>query len=646
MNKLFAFILSTIAAFTCSAAPTFTVDASRSAGQVSPRLYGLMTEEINHSYDGGLYAELIRNRNFRDDNKIPMHWSVVSGDGAEASISLDTTNSFNDQLTTSLRLTVTKAAKDQAAGVANSGYWGIPVNPSTKYRASILARADGNFSGPVTVSIVGDDGKVYASEKFSKLTTAWKKFQVTLKTGSVAPTTKAHLAITMDRPGTVWLGLVSLFPPTWNNRPNGLRKDLMQMMVDMNPKFLRFPGGNYVEGDTIETRFDWKKTIGPIEQRPGHPCPWGYRSTDGLGLLEFLEWCEDMKAEPVLAVYAGYSLKGMHVNPGADLEPFVQDALDEIEYVTGDAKTTWGARRIKDGHPAPFPLKYVEIGNEDWFDKSKSYDARYVQFYKAIKAKYPQLKLISTIGNDQPEAMRVHSMQPDMTDEHYYRSANEFIHMSPDYAHQYDRQGPEIFVGEWAAYETPFVPWDNRSRNEAPTPNLKAAVGDAAFMAAMERNSDLIKMQCYAPMLVNVNPGARQWRPNLIGYDAISSYGSPSYYAIEMFSRNVGDQILSLAGENIGLQGSATRDSRTGELFIKLINPQDTEQAVSIHINGVTSLASKGTAITLAGNPDDTNSITQPKKVVPVTTTVANVQPEFTYTVPAHAIVVLKLKGR
>ncbi|HWC60143.1 MAG TPA: alpha-L-arabinofuranosidase C-terminal domain-containing protein, partial [Verrucomicrobiae bacterium] len=640
------FILSTIAAFTCSAAPTFTVDASRSAGQVSPRLYGLMTEEINHSYDGGLYAELIRNRNFRDDNKIPMHWSVVSGNGAEASIALDTTNSFNDQLTTSLRLTVTKAAKDQAAGVANSGYWGIPVNPSTKYRASILARAAGNFSGPVTVSIVGDDGKVYASEKFSKLTTAWKKFEVTLKTGSVAPTTKAHFAITMDRPGTVWLGLVSLFPPTWNNRPNGLRKDLMQMMVDMNPKFLRFPGGNYVEGDTIETRFDWKKTIGPIEQRPGHPCPWGYRSTDGLGLLEFLEWCEDMKAEPVLAVYAGYSLKGMHVNPGADLEPFVQDALDEIEYVTGDAKTTWGARRIKDGHPAPFPLKYVEVGNEDWFDKSKSYDARYVQFYKAIKAKYPQLKLISTIGNDQPEAMRVHSMQPDMTDEHYYRSANEFIHMSPDYAHQYDRQGPEIFVGEWAAYETPFVPWDNRSRNEAPTPNLKAAIGDAAFMTAMERNSDLIKMQCYAPMLVNVNPGARQWRPNLIGYDAISSYGSPSYYAIEMFSRNVGDQILSLAGENIGLQGSATRDSRTGELFIKLINPQDTEQAVSIHINGVTSLASKGTAITLAGNPDDTNSITQPKKVVPVTTTVANVQPEFTYTVPAHAIVVLKLKGR
>ena len=225
------------------------------------------------------------------------------------------------------------------------------------------------------------------------------------------------------------------------------------MLVDLNPKFLRFPGGNYVEGDTVETRFEWKKTIGPIEERHGHPCPWGYRSTDGMGLLEFLEWCEDMKAEPVLAVYAGYSLKGMHVNPGADLEPFVQDALEEIEYVTGDTNTTWGAQRAKDGHPAPFKLTYVEIGNEDWFDKSKSYDERFAQFYDAIKAKYPQLKVISTIGNDQPEASRVHSRKPDMTDEHYYRSVDEFVRMSPEYARKYDRSGPEIFVGEWAAYE-------------------------------------------------------------------------------------------------------------------------------------------------------------------------------------------------
>jgi len=648
MKKLLASLACATAMLTCSAQlPTFTVDASHPIGKVSPTLYGLMTEEINHSYDGGLYAELIQNRAFLDNAATPVHWSVVNGNDSAATIALDPNNPFNDQLTTSLRLTVTRADKKNSAGVANSGYWGIPVQPKTTYRATIFAKADSNFSGPVTVSIVSEDGnKIYASKTFSGLTSDWKKFEVTLKTGRVAPTTKTHFIISLDKPGTIWLGMVSLFPPTWKNQPNGFRKDLMQMLVDLNPKFLRFPGGNYVEGDTVETRFNWKKTIGPIEDRHGHPCPWGYRSTDGMGLLEFLEWCEDMKAEPLLAVYAGYSLNHTHVNPGADLEPFVQDALDEIEYVTGDANTKWGAQRVKDGHPAPFNLRYVEIGNEDWFDKSKSYDARFAQFYDAIKAKYPQLKTISTIGNDQPESARVHSRKPDVTDEHYYRSVKTFLEMSPDYAKNYDRNGPEIFVGEWAAYETSFPPWDRQSQKEPPTPDLKAAIGDAVFMAAMERNSNLIKMQCYAPLFVNVNPGARQWRPDLIGFNAISAYGSPSYYAIRMFSRNVGDEILSTASSGTAVQGCATRDSQTDEIFLKLVNPETNSVSLKIEINGVASLASKATAIILSGDPDDSNSITQPKNVIPVTTTVRGVKPDFTYTMPPNSIVVLKLKSR
>ena len=254
-----------------------------------------------------------------------------------------------------------------------------------------------------------------------------------------------------------------------------------------------------------------------------------------------------MHADPVFAVYAGYSLppRGDHVNPGADLEPFVQEALEEIEYVTGDTNTTWGAQRAKDGHPAPFNLRYVEIGNEDWFDKARTYDARFTQFSDAIKAKYPQLKTIATIGNDQPENIHVKSRKPDMTDEHYYRATEEFLQSSPGYAQKYDRSGPEIFVGEWAAHEDPKIkPWEPGARKQPPTPSMKAAIGDGVFMAAMERNSDLIKMQCYAPLFVNVNPGARQWRPDLIGYNAISAYGSPSYYAIQIFSRNLGDEIL------------------------------------------------------------------------------------------------------
>jgi alpha-N-arabinofuranosidase len=498
------------------------------------------------------------------------------------------------------------------------------------------------------LSIVDESGKsVYATGKITGVGPNWKRFEATLKTGRVAPTTKARFCITVDRPGTVWLGLVSLFPPTWNDRPNGFRKDLIQMMVDLKPKFLRFPGGNYLEGDTIETRFDWKKTIGPIEERPGHPCPWGYRSSDGMGLLEFLEWCEDMGAEPLLAVYAGYSLHGEHVNAGSDLEPYVQEALEEIEYVSGDTNTKWGARRAKDGHPKPFKLTYVEVGNEDNFDKSDTYDSRYAQFHDAIRARYPHLKIISSFGNDQPGRFPVHSRKPDMTDEHYYRSTDEFLRMSPEFARKYDRSGPEIFVGEWAAHEDAKIkPWDAAAKQQPPTPSMKAALGDAAFMAAMERNSDVILMQCYAPLLVNVNPGARQWRPDLIGYDALSSYGSPSYYAMRMFSQNLGDEILPTESVGTSVQGAASRSRKTGEIIIKLVNPQAKPELLQIDLKGVSSLASKTTLITLAAQPEDTNSLEHPQNVVPITTTLRNLQPAFDYTLPPTSIVVLKLKTR
>jgi alpha-N-arabinofuranosidase len=433
---------SVVLASHLNAVPAFTIDASRPAGKVSPRLYGLMTEEINHGYDGGLYAELIQNRAFMDDTNAPVHWSVVSGHDSGANIALDPANPLNDKLTTSLRLNVSNAAKGSPAGVANEGYWGIPVQPKTTYRAAIWVKAAASGLGPMTLSIVSEDGStVYAAGKIPQLGTNWNHYEVTLETGNVTPTDRAKFALTLEQPGTVWLGMVSLFPPTWNDRPNGLRKDLMQMLVDLKPKFLRFPGGNCLEGNTIESRFEWKKTLGPIEQRAGHMCPCGYRSSDGMGLMEFLHWSEDMGAEPVLAVYAGYSLDGKYVKAGPDLEPYVQDALDEIEYVIGDTDTTWGAQRAKDGHPAPFNLHYVEVGNEDWFDKAKTYDARYTQFHDAIRAKYPQLKLISTIAKDQPEDMRVRSRKPDMLDEHYYSVTNEFLEKSRTYEQNMDRSG-------------------------------------------------------------------------------------------------------------------------------------------------------------------------------------------------------------
>jgi alpha-N-arabinofuranosidase len=366
-----------------------------------------------------------------------------------------------------------------------------------------------------------------------------------------------------------------------------------------------------------------------------------------MGLMEFLLWSEDMGAEPVLAVYAGYSLNGKYIMAGPDLEPFVQDALDEIEYVAGNTNTAWGAQRAKDGHPAPFNLHYIEIGNEDWFDKAKTYDARYAQFHDAIKLKWPRLKLISTIASDQPEDMRVHSRKPDMLDEHYYNATDEFLQKSQTYGQNMDRSGPEVFVGEWAAHEDAAIkPWDAGARKQPPTPTMKAAIGDAVFLAAMERNSDIIKMQCYAPLLVNVNQGARQWRPDLIGYNAISSYGSPSYYAIQMFTRNVGDEILPVRSEEKEIQGCATRDRKTGEIFIKLVNPGVTNVVVKIEVKGFASLASQGTAVVLQGSPEDTNSISHPRNVVPAVTKLRDVKAEFPCTMPPESIVLLKLKSR
>ena len=625
---------------------TLTIDLAAPGGKVSPIHYGLMTEEINFSYDGGLYAELVRNRAFLDDPEKPAHWSVVAATPAAAAIALDPKQPLNAAIPTSLRLEATAASPAAPAGVANEGYWGIPVKPSTRYRASFRAKAAPGFTGPLTVAITSLDGAtLYARGRVARLTADWAAYEVVLKTGrKITPTTQARLTLTVEQPGTVWLGLVSLFPPTWKDRPNGLRPDLMQMLVDLKPGFLRFPGGNYLEGDTIATRFKWWETIGPIDQRPGHPGPWGYRSTDGMGLLEFLLWTTDMGAEPVLALYAGYSLKGDYVKPGPDLEPFIREALDEIEYVTGPVTSKWGALRARDGHPEPFPLRYVEIGNEDWFDKSGSYDARYTQFAAAIKRAYPSLKCISSVGNEQPAGKRVKSTRPDVLDEHYYRNTETFLKDSPTHFDRYDRAGPEIFVGEWAAHETAFPPWDAKSRGLAPTPTMKAALGDAAWMSAMERHADFVTMQCYAPLFANVN--GYQWRPNLIGYDALNAFGAPSYHAFQMYSRQVGDTLLKpVQSGGAPLHASATRATREGVVYLKLVNAEADARDVEIRLTGARRIGPTARVETLAAAPDATNSITDRTRVVPSVSKRKGIGAAFTQTLPPHSITVLRLEA-
>jgi alpha-L-arabinofuranosidase len=605
-----------------------TIQADKPVSKVSPTLYGLMTEEINYSYDGGLYAEMVRNRTFRPNRSNVPNWTLVEDGSARAKTSVDSNTGPSEALPHSLRLEVAEADASSQAGVLNEGYWGMPLHPNTAYKGSFYAKEDSAAVGPVTISLVANlSGKVLASTTVSGLTAIWKQYSFTLKTGGIESSAANHLVVTVAHPGTLWLNLVSLFPPTYHDRINGNRIDLMEKLAAMRPAFLRFPGGNYLEGDHIPERYEWKKTIGPLVDRPTHPSPWRYHSTDGLGLLEFLEWCEDLKMEPVLAVYAGYSMAQEHVNPGSDLDPYVQDALDEIEYVTGGADTKWGAVRVKNGHPEPFHLNYVEIGNEDFFDHSGSYDGRYAQFYKVIKAKYPDLQLIATTP--------VKSIRPDVIDDHYYRRATEFFQDTTHYD-KTDRNGPKIFVGEWA------------TREGSPTPNFGAALGDAAWMTGMERNSDIIVMAAYAPLLVNVNPGGMQWESDLIGYDALRSYGSPSYYAQVMFAEYVGNETLAstLEGGGPRLFYSITRSTRNKRLYLKLVNASSKQQTVDVKFSGA-NLASTGKLVSLeAHNTQATNTIDQSNSIVPTERTIRNLGSTLHNTMPPYSIQVLAIDQR
>jgi alpha-N-arabinofuranosidase len=607
-------------------AAKLSVDPGDIVHPVSPMLYGLMTEEINHAYEGGLYAELVSNHTFRGDWAGLQRWELVRHGDAQASMAIDKANGPSAALPYSAKLTVASATESSPAGVSNPGWWGIALNPHTEYRGSFYAKVDG-ITGPLTIRLISNrTGQVLGEASVALHAGDWSRYPFVIRTPMITPSADNHIELTVTQPGTLWLQLISLMPPTYANRANGNRFDLMKKIAAMHPTFLRLPGGNYLEGDRLEDWYDWKKTIGPLVDRPGHQAPWTYWSTDGLGLLEFLEWCEDLHIEPVLAVYAGYSLKGDHVKAGKDLQPFVQAALDEVEYVGGDVATKWGAERARDGHPAPFPLHYIEIGNEDGLDKSGSYAERWPPFARALHTRYPQYQLIATTpvkANDPLET-------PDVIDDHYYKHTADML----DFTHHYDhapRTGPKIFVGEWATLAG------------TPTPNFGAALADAAWMTSMERNSDLIVMSAYAPLLVNVNPQASQWGTNLIGYDAATSFGSPSYWAQVMFAASLGDGVprseISAAGPRFFY--SATMDSKTRTLHLKLVNASDRPQPLTIEIRGLTG-AHPGRITTLhAATYEATNTISQPNTIHPVESPVQINGSAWTHDVPAYTVQVV-----
>ena len=497
------------------AAPaTLTVDVAQPGHRVSPLLWGIFFEDINLSADGGLYAELVRNRNFQDSDK-PDHWSSVGSGSAQVELTVDTAQPATPRNPRSLKVKISQPGTGRA-GVANGGFYGIGVRKGESYKLSLLARGGDGFTGPLTVTLESADSVPYAQATIKPLTGDWQKYNFTLTAKATDP--KARLVIGTTRPGTFWLDMVSLFPAkTWKG--HGLRPDLAEMLVGLKPAFVRFPGGCWVEGDTMKESYRWKQTIGdPAERRTQHNI-WAYEATHGIGFHEYLQLCEDLGAQPLFCLNVGMSHK--ENVPLDKMGEYVQDALDAIEYANGPADSTWGSLRAKAGHPAPFGLKYLEIGNENG---GPAYHERYPLFEKAIHAKYPDMHLVANVWGGYPKNSPV-----EIVDEHYYDTPEFFINNDGKYD-SYDRTGPKVFVGEYAV-----------TRN-CGLGNLRGAIGEAAFMTGLERNSDVVVMASYAPLFCNANH--KRWPVNLINYDTARLFGLPGYYVQQLFSRNRGDVVL------------------------------------------------------------------------------------------------------
>lgn len=502
---------------------SMTIQADKPGIKVSPMLYGVFFEEINHAGDGGLYAELVQNRSFENSNK-PDCWTLVTDGSAKGEMAIDEENPMSANNPRSLRLKIEAGGKGKA-GAANKGYWGIATARNAQYDLSIALRAGEGFTGPVVAALESANGKnIHAQARIDKIDSQWKTYKLVLTSNATDP--KAQLVISSTKPGTLWMDMVSLFPrKTFKDRPNGMRLDLAAMLENLRPAFVRFPGGCWVEGDTLDTAMRWKRTIGDLAQRRNQWNLWQYFSTNGLGFHEYLQLCEDLGAEPLFVVNCGMSHKEQREQPASaeGVEQYVQDALDAIEYANGPAESKWGSLRAKAGHPAPFSLKYLEIGNENG---GRAYFERYALFYDAIKKKYPQMNLIANDWSGRPTNRPV-----EIIDEHYY-SNPEFFMANADKYDAYDRKGRKVYVGEYAVTQ-------NTGQG-----SLRGALGEAAFMTGMERNSDVVVMSSYAPLFVNVND--RRWNPDLIQFDGARVCGIPSYYVQQMFSQNRGDVILPL----------------------------------------------------------------------------------------------------
>ena len=496
---------------------TITIQADQPGHAVSPTLWGVFFEDINLSADGGIYPELVRNRSF-EDAEMPENWKLA-GKGTATIDSSKPLNAFNRH---SLRLKV-----DGAFTLENEGYWGMNIVKGDSYTFKLAARATDNFKSPLTVKLLSASGQQLATGEIKEPTGDWK--YATLDLTATNTDAKAHLEISASGKGTLFFDMVSLLPKkTWKD--HGLRPDLGDSLATLKPSFLRFPGGCWVEGDDFAHMNHWKKTIGDVDVREPLWNIWKYFSTHGLGYHEYLQLSEDLGATPLFCINVGMSHK--EVVPLPRMGEWVQDALDAIEYANGPTNTLWGGLRAKAGHPAPFNLKYLEVGNENG---GAPYRERWPLFVKAIHEKYPDIQFVANHW----QGGYPKSPMPDVVDEHFYDTP-EFFMREATHFDNYDRQGPKIFVGEYAVTKKTGLG------------NLRGAIGEAAFMTGLERNSDVVVMAAYAPLLVNLNH--RAWNPDLINFDSANWYGLPSYYVQQLFSEHRGDVTLPISVQTTSVE--------------------------------------------------------------------------------------------
>lgn len=639
--------------FTWAQPGHFMVDVKEVKGKINPEMWGVFFEDINMGADGGIYAELIKNRSF-EFYKPLMGW-VKEGTGIKEGNLLIINRNDNESNPRFLRVNTAGATKG-AVTLVNEGFRGMGLKKGLKYTFSAMYK---QVSPGVNIylELLDDKKNVIGTSNFTpQQTSGW--YKQTVEMTSTATVQKGKFRIGFTGTGTIDIDMISLFPQdTWKNRPGGLRADMVQKLADMQPGFIRFPGGCIVEGHELETRYQWKKTIGPVEERElminrwntefaHRPTP-DYYQTFGLGFFEYFQLAEDIGAAPLPILNCGMACQYNTAELVAleDIGPYIQDALDLVEFANGSTTTHWGKIRSDMGHPAPFNLKMLGVGNENW---GPQYVERLKLFEKAIKAKYPEIKLVYSSGTD-PDGERfqyldneLRRLKADIIDEHYYRPPEWFIKNVNRY-NNYDRSGPKIFAGEYAAQSDKTASAGNRN-------NWKTAIAEAAFLTGLERNADVVHMASYAPLFAHVD--GWQWTPDLIWVDNLNVYGTPNYYVQQLFSLNKGTHIVPIVSDNEIVDGksdffaSAVINDAGNELIIKIVNYNATAREVVFDIKGVKTIAKNEASATVLTTNDlnNINSVAHPKEVAPVNGIIDIKGKKINTTLVPYSLTVIKCK--